>query len=267
MLGAIVGDIVGSVYEDHPIKTTAFPLWHNDAKFTDDTVMTVACAEALLIAEGRRPKEVRTAVVERMRYWGKKYPDAGYGRSFIQWLDTADPKPYGSWANGSAMRVSAAGWLYDTILKTTDHARYTAEVTHDHPEGIRGAEALAAAIFMLRNGKSKNEVKNYVRGVYGYDFMFTLDDIRPSYGFDVSCRGSVPQAFVSFFEGYDFESCIRNAVSLGGDSDTLAAMAGSLAEAHYGIPKEIEEKALSYLDDEMKRVYDKFTEKRYGTHV
>lgn len=267
MLGAIVGDIVGSVYEDNPIKTTEFPLWGQGCKITDDTVMTVACADALLQSLGKRPKDVRAVVVERMQYWGHKYPDAGYGRSFIEWLNASDPQPYGSWGNGSAMRVSAAGWLYDTILKTADHARYTAEVTHNHPEGIKGAESLAAGIFMLRCGKTKDEVRSYVRGVYGYDFTFTLDEIRPSYGFDVSCRGSVPQAFMAFFESCDFESCIRNAVSLGGDSDTIAAMAGSLAEAYYGIPKEIEMKALSFLDEEMRDVYHKFTEKRYVSHV
>lgn len=263
MLGAIVGDIVGSVYEFNSIKTTDFPFWSPMATFTDDTVMTIACADALMQTAGQSPKNVRSAVIERMQYWGNKYLNAGYGSRFEAWLKESDPQPYHSWGNGSAMRVSAAGWLYPTIQKTTDHARYTAEVTHDHPEGIKGAESLAAAVFMLRNGKSKTEVKNYIRGVYGYDFLFTLDDIRPHYGFDVSCRGSVPQAFVSFFESNDFESCIRNAVSLGGDSDTLAAMAGSLAEAHYGVPEEIGIKALSYLDEEMKEVYHKFTEMRY----
>ena len=262
MLGAIVGDIVGSIYEDHPIKTTKFPFWGKGCKITDDTVMTIACADALMETVGKGPKEVRGAVIRKMQYWGNKYPDAGYGYRFETWLKEDSPEPYHSWGNGSAMRVSAAGWLYSTIQKTTDHARYTAEVTHDHPEGIKGAESLAAAVFMLRNGKSKTEVKNYIRGVYGYNFLFTLDDIRPQYGFDVSCQGSVPQAFVSFFESDDFESCIRNAVSLGGDSDTLAAMAGSLAEAHYGVPEDIGIKALSYLDEEMKEVYHKFTEMR-----
>lgn len=263
MLGAIVGDIIGSVYEDRPIKTTEFPLWGQGCVFTDDTVMTVACADALMAAMGCRPKEVRAEVVRKLQYWGNKYPDAGYGGRFEHWLKESDPRPYQSWGNGSAMRVSAAGWLYPTILQTTDHARYTAEVTHDHPEGIKGAESLAAAVFMLRNGKTKQEVRSYVRGVYGYDLNFTLDEIRPAYTFDVSCRGSVPQAFVSFFESTDFESAIRNAISLGGDSDTLAAMAGSLAEAYYGIPEEIEIKALSYLDSEMVSVYEKFKEMRH----
>lgn len=262
MLGAVVGDIVGSVYENHPIKTTEFPLWNPKCTFTDDTVMTVACADALMSAMGKSPKEVRAEVIRKLQYWGNRYPKAGYGHRFETWLKETDPKPYHSWGNGSAMRVAAAGWLYPTIGLTADHARYTAEVTHDHPEGIKGAQSVASAIFMLRNGKSKKEVRSYVRGVYGYDFSFTLDEIRPTYDFDVSCRGSVPQAFMSFFESTDFESCIRNAVSLGGDSDTIAAIAGSLAEAHYGIPVEIERKALSYLDKEMVDVYEKLKEMR-----
>lgn len=262
MLGAIVGDIVGSVYEYNPIKKRNFPLFGSGCSFTDDTVMTIAVAEGFMNTLGMGPKEVRAEIISRMQYWGRKYPEAGYGGRFIAWLNESSPKPYQSWGNGSAMRVAAAGWLFATIQQTADHARYSAEVSHDHPEGIKGAESLAAAIFMLRQGKSKEEVKRYIRGVYGYDFRFTLDEIRPNYGFDVSCQGSVPQAFVSFFEGDDFESCIRNAVSLCGDSDTLAAMAGSLAEAHYGIPTEIAEKTLSYLDDEMVAVYKKFLEMR-----
>ena len=262
MLGAVVGDIVGSKYEDHPIKTKKFPLFGEGCTFTDDTVMTVAVAEALMNTMGMGPKEVRAEVIKKLRYWGRKYPKAGYGKRFIFWLAEPFPKPYHSWGNGSAMRVSPAGWLYAAIRQTADHARYSAEVTHDHPEGIKGAEAVASAVFMLRQGKSKNEVKSYIRGVYGYDFRFTLDEIRPGYGFDVSCQGSVPQAFVSFFESHDFESCLRNAVSLGGDSDTLAAMAGSLGEACYGIPDEIRKKTLSYLDDEMVAVYNKFSEMR-----
>lgn len=262
MLGAIAGDIVGSKYERHPMKTKDFPLFGVGCTFTDDTVMTVAVADALMNTVGMGPKEVRAEVVAKLRYWGNKYPEAGYGKRFLEWLLAFSPQPYYSWGNGSAMRVSAAGWLYATVQKTADHARYSAEVTHNHPEGIKGAEALASAIFMLRQGKSKEEVRIYIHGVYGYDFRFTLDEIRPGYGFDVSCQGSVPQAFVSFFESEDFESCLRNAVSLGGDSDTLAAMAGSLGEAYYGIPDEIKRKTLSYLDDEMVAVYKKFSEMR-----
>lgn len=258
MLGAVIGDIVGSVYEWNGIKTVDFPFWGENAGFTDDTVMTVACADALMRTMGREPREVRAAVIERMQYWGRKYPDVGYGSRFSGWLWENSPRPYHSWGNGSAMRVSAAGWLYDTMEQTTAHARYTAEVSHDHPEGIRGAEAVAAAVFLLRNGKTKEDVKGHVQGVYGYDLSFSLSEIRPAYRFDVSCRGSVPQAVVAFLESGDLESAIRNAVSLGGDSDTQAAIAGSLGEAHYGIPPALREKALSYLDDEMKEVCDRF---------
>lgn len=258
MLGAIIGDIVGSVYEWNGIKTVDFPFWSDGAGFTDDTVMTVACADALMHTMGRNPGEVRAAVIERMQYWGRKYPHVGYGSRFEAWLWEDVPRPYYSWGNGSAMRVSAAGWLYDTMEQTTAHARYTAEVSHNHPEGIRGAAAVAAAVFLLRNGKSKREVKSYVQDAYGYDLSGSLEEIRPAYRFDVSCRGSVPPAFLAFFESSDFESAIRNAVSLGGDSDTQAAIAGSLGEAHYGIPPALREKALTYLDDEMKEVYNKF---------
>lgn len=258
MLGAIIGDIVGSVYEAHGIKTVDFPFWGDGATFTDDTVMTVACAEALMNTLGQGPKAVTAAVIERMQYWGRKHPHAGYGPKFLAWLWEESPRPYHSWGNGSAMRVSAAGWLYTTIEQTTDHARCTAVVSHDHPEGIKGAEAVAAAVFMLRRGKSKEEVKSYIRGVYGYDLGGTLAELRPTYGFDVSCRGSVPPAILAFLESTDFESAVRNSVSLGGDSDTQAAIAGSLAEAFYGIPEAMAEKALTYLDDEMKAVCDRF---------
>lgn len=262
VLGAIVGDIVGSVYEAKPVKTKDFPLFGAGSTFTDDTVMTVAVAEALMVTVGMGPKDVGAEVIRQMRYWGKKYPDAGYGNRFIAWLEEDAPQPYQSWGNGSAMRVSAAGWLYPTIQKTVDHAAYSAAVTHNHPEGVKGAAAVAAAVFMLRNGKSKREVKTYLSGVYGYDFGFSLAEIRPDFTFDVSCQGTIPPAFVSFWESRDFEDCLRNAVSLGGDSDTLAAIAGSMAEAYYGIPADIEKEALSYLDDEMVSVYKKFSEMR-----
>ena len=258
MIGAIAGDIIGSIYEFNNLKSKEFPLFGAKCCLTDDSVMTIAVAEALMNTMGRSPKEVRKEIIRAMQYWGKRYPYAGYGGRFKRWLVDPDPKPYNSWGNGSAMRVSAAGWLFPTIQSTADHARYTAEVTHNHPEGIRGAEAVASAIFMLRNGKKKEEVKQYIHGVYQYDFSFTLDEIRPSYEFDESCQGTVPYAMEAFFESEDFEDAIRNAISIGGDSDTLAAITGSLAEAYYGVPDEIVDRVLTYLDDDAMDIYIKF---------
>ncbi len=262
MLGAIAGDIVGSIYEHDPIKTTDFPLFQENSRFTDDTVMTVAVARALMESDGKGQHDIRRAVIREMQYWGKRYPQAGYGGRFSEWLRTERPLPYHSWGNGSAMRVSAAGWLYRTLEQTLSHAKWTAEVTHNHPEGIKGAQAVAAAIYLLRSGKSGEETMRYIRGVFGYDFRKTLAEIRPAYGFDVSCQGSVPQAMTAFFESSGFEDCLRKAVSLGGDSDTIAAMAGSLAEAYYGIPEEIQRKVHTYMDEEMIEVYRNFLEMR-----
>lgn len=262
MLGAIAGDIIGSIYEHNPIKTTDFPLFQESCRFTDDTVMTVAVARALMEQDGKSRHDATRALIREMQYWGNKYPHAGYGGRFSEWLHTERPLPYNSWGNGSAMRVSAAGWLYETLEQTLSHAQWTAEVTHNHPEGIKGAQAVAAAIYLLRSGKSGEETKVYIRGVFGYDFRKTLGEIRPAYGFDVSCQGSVPQAMTAFFESSGFEDCLRKAVSLGGDSDTVAAIAGSLAEAYYGIPEEIQRKVHTYMDEEMIEVYRKFLEMR-----
>jgi ADP-ribosylglycohydrolase len=262
MLGAIAGDIIGSIYELKPIKTMDFPLFQESCFFTDDTVMTVAVARALMEQAGKSQGDIRKAVIREMKYWGNKYPDAGYGSRFIKWLQTEQPLPYNSWGNGSAMRVSAVGWLYQTLDQTLNYAKWTADVTHNHPEGIKGAQAVAAAIYLLRSGKGMEETKRYVRGVFGYAFHKTLAEIRPTYVFDVSCQGSVPQAMTAFFESNGFEDCIRKAVSLGGDSDTIAAIAGSLAEAYYGIPEEIQRKTHTYMDEEMIAIYCKFLEMR-----
>lgn len=258
MLGAIIGDIVGSRFEFEPIKTTDFELFHERCTYTDDTVMTVAVAEALMDTYGKPRQEVKTAIVEKMQEWGRKYPDAGYGGRFALWLGADEPQPYNSFGNGSAMRVSAAGHLYGTIRETTDHARYSAEVTHNHPEGIKGAEATAAVIFMLLNGKIKNEAKAYFHGVYGYPTEFTVDEIRPGYGFDVTCQGSVPQAFRCFYEAESFEEALRLSVSLGGDADTLAAIAGSMAEVYFGISEDLKARALTYLPADMQAVINRF---------
>ena len=249
MLGAIIGDIIGSVYEWHNIKTTDFPLFQKRCRPTDDSIMTIAVAEGLVSSWEKGEEEIRKAVIQSMQAWGRKYPDAGYGGSFRKWLRSANPQPYNSWGNGSAMRVSSVGWLYSSLTEVEKMARLTAEVTHNHPEGIRGAQALAAAVFLARTKPDKNIIKAYLEEKYGYDLTKSLDEIRPGYVFDVSCQGSVPQAIRAFLEGGSYEETVRLAVSIGGDSDTIACMAGSAAEAYYGIPEEIKTKGLRYLDD------------------
>lgn len=253
MLGAVIGDVIGSVYEFHNIKTKEFPLWSKKSRFTDDTVMTVAVAEALLGGEG----SVEERLISSMKKWGRTYPDAGYGGNFYYWLMSKESEPYGSYGNGSAMRVSAAGWLYDTIEETRNIARITAQVTHNHPEGIKGAEAVATAIYLARSGKDKQYIKEYTQNEFGYDLDFTLDDIRPHYDFDVSCQGSVPQAIKAFLEGQDFEDVIRLGVSIGGDTDTICAIVGSIAEAYYEIPESIKKEALRRLPQEMREILDR----------
>ena len=232
MYGAILGDMIGAPYEfDRGSKTKRFPLFSGRSHYTDDTVMTIAVAEALMETKDGVPKEIQAAVVRSMQKWGRKYPDAGYGARFYWWLKEEDPKPYGSWGNGSAMRVSSAGWLFGTMEETRRAARMTAAVTHNHPEGIRGAEAAAAAVFLARIGSSKEEIKEYIVREFGYDLSRTCDEIRPGYRHVESCKDTVPEAITAFLEGEDFEDVIRTAVSLGGDSDTLTCIAGGIAEA------------------------------------
>ena len=250
MLGAISGDIIGSPYEfnHNNIKTTDFPLFNERSEFTDDTVMTVAVANALVNTYGKDDETIKTELVKQMQYLGRIYPDAGYGGRFYYWLKEENPQPYNSFGNGSAMRVSPAGWLYDTLEDTLHAARLTAEVTHNHPEGIKGAESTAAAIFLARNGKGKDEIRDYIVTNYGYDLDTTLDEIRPAYRMDETCQGSVPQSFRAFLEGSDYESTVRLAVSIGGDSDTIACIAGGIAEAYYGMPESIKAETLNRLD-------------------
>lgn len=259
MLGAIIGDIAGSPYEfeNTAVKTTDFPLFSKQSRFTDDTVMSLAVAEGLMrgLNDIERSKQ---EVITSMQKYGRKYPHAGYGGSFYKWLSMKDPQPYGSYGNGSAMRVSSAAWLYDDISKVTEYAAAQAEVTHDHPEGIKGACAVAAAIFMTRKRESKNAVREYIEKTYGYDLSKTCDEIRPRYSFDSSCQGSVPQAITAFLDGGSFEEVIRLAISLGGDSDTLAAIAGSIAEAAYPIPEKLREEAMKRLDAELSDAYSAF---------
>ena len=261
MLGAILGDMIGAPYEfDRSPKTKEFPLFSRETEFTDDSVMTVAVAEALLDTLGKTDEEIKAALVSSMRRWGRKYPDAGYGFRFYGWLRTKDPAPYGSYGNGSAMRVSSAGWLFDTLAETRRIARLTAEVTHNHPEGIKGAEATASAIFLARTGSGKNEIKDYIVREFGYDLSRTCDEIRPTYRHVESCQGTVPEAITAFLEGENFEDVIRTAVSLGGDCDTLTCIACSIGEAFYGIPQEMITECRKRLPKDMRDVLDRFRE-------
>ena len=264
MYGAILGDMIGSPYEfDRGKKTKDFPFFDRGATYTDDSVMTIAVAEALMTAaeQGVIDDEpsVKALLIESMQKWGHKYPYAGYGGRFRGWLAARNPQPYNSWGNGSAMRVSPAGWMFSDIEMTRKVAAWTAEVTHNHPEGVKGAESVAAAIFMARNGSSKDEIKDYVIREFGYDFSRTCDEIRPGYRHVESCQETVPEAFTAFFEGNDFEDVIRTAVSLGGDCDTLTCIAGSIAEACYGVPDVLKQECENRLPDDMLEVLKKFT--------
>ena len=260
MYGAILGDMIGAPYEfDRGGNTKDFPLFTKKSRFTDDTVMTVAVAEALLdLPADASDTAVCKAVIRSMRRWGRAYPHAGYGRGFRRWLWAKDPHPYGSWGNGSTMRVSAAGWFYDSLAETRRIARLTAQVTHDHPEGIKGAEAAASAIFLARTGSGKDEIKEYITREFGYDLSRTCDEIRPAYHHAESCQETVPEAVKAFLEGTDFEDVIRTAVSLGGDCDTLTCIAGSIAEAFYGVPAVYEAECKSRLPEEMQAVLRRF---------
>lgn len=254
LIGAIAGDIIGSVYERHNIKQQHFPLFSDRSLCTDDTVMTIAVASKLLNDSG--------SYLYELREFGKKYPKAGYGGDFKNWLFCDDPQPYGSYGNGSAMRVSPVGYAFKNIDDVWLEATKSAEITHNHPEGIKGAVAVASAVFLARNGCSKQEIKDYIETNFKYNLNRTIDEIRPSYHFDVSCQGSVPEAIISFLESHDFESSIRLAVSIGGDSDTIASISGAIAEAFYmEIPKSIKVEGLKRLPDEFLNVLMDFTNK------
>ena len=263
MIGAIMGDMIGAPYEfDRSAKTKAFPLFSQGSEFTDDSVMTVAVAEALMDTIGKGDAEIRTTLISAMRKWGKRYPDAGYGGMFYNWLHAKNPLPYGSFGNGSAMRVSSAGWLYGTLEETRHIARLTAEVTHNHPEGIKGAEATASAIFLARTGSSKDEIREYILHEFGYNLSRTCDEIRPKYRHVETCQKTVPEAITAFLEGTSFEDVIRTAVSLGGDSDTLTCIAGGMAEAFYGVPDELAQECRKRLPDDMLSVLDRFEKQK-----
>lgn len=288
MLGAIIGDVVGSVYEWNNIKTKDFELFKPNCFFTDDTVMTVAVAKALLEtrekqSESRIKKRKFGAVmyehkkvsfkeelIQQMQAFGRIFPDAGYGGMFRRWLESENPQPYNSFGNGSAMRVSPCGYIAVELDEALALAKASAEVTHNHPEGIKGAQAVAAAIFLARCGKTKDELKKYIEENF-YSLDRTLDEIRPNYKFDVTCQGTVPPAIQAFLESTDFEDAIRNAISLGGDSDTLAAITGSIAWAYYrqfGTPispdlQKIQEKVYTYLPQEFIDIYEQTDKVRW----
>lgn len=265
MYGAIMGDIVGSRFEfDMGDKTKDFELFTKRSIYTDDTVMSLAVADALLTAGlDADEKTIKDCLILSMKNWGRKYSDAGYGDRFYGWLfSDINNEPYGSFGNGSAMRVSAVGWLFDSLEKTREVARWTAEVTHNHPEGIKGAEATAAIIYIARNKNDKKYIKDYVVREFGYDLSRTCDEIRPTYHHVESCQETVPEAITAFLEGNDFTDVVRTAVSLGGDCDTLTDIAAAMAEAYYGIPKEYIPEIESRLDDYQKDMLQRFNEIR-----
>ena len=253
MLGAIVGDIIGSIYEFNNHRSKDFPLFGEGCDFTDDTVLTVAVADCLM-RNGNYAEYIKT--------YARKYAGRGYGGMFAKWIRSNDMEPYNSWGNGSAMRVSAVGFACDDLESVVLEAKRSAEVTHNHPEGIKGAQATAIALYMARKGQSKEQIKAAIAKSFGYDLDRTVDEIRPVYKFNESCQETVPEAIIAFLESRDFEDAIRNAVSLGGDTDTLTCITGGIAEAFYGgVPQEIAEKALGYLPPLMREVVEEFRER------
>lgn len=253
MLGAIIGDIIGSAYEFNNTKTMDFPLFTPLSRFTDDTVLTVAVADAIL-----HNKDYARSMWE----YGRRYPQAGYGGRFAQWLQSPERKPYNSFGNGSAMRISPVGFAFDTVEEILTEAEKIASVTHNHPEGIKGAQVVALAVLMARQGAEKKDIKREIEARFNYNLQRKLDDIRPGYTFDVSCQGSVPEAILAFLESNDYEDAIRKAISLGGDSDTIACMSGGIAQAYYKkIPAYMIEPARDILDADLLKIVDCFAAK------
>ena len=249
MYGAIIGDIAGSKYEFIAYKNYPKTILDKDCFFTDDTIMTVAIADALLNNKD---------LVNTVKAYGLEYPNGGYGGTFNKWLTTPDRDTYFSYGNGAAMRVSAAAWLSDSWSKTMDLATKVTAITHNHPEGIKGAQATATCIYMARKGFSKEEISDYIEHTFDYDLKFTLDEIRPFYTFNEICQGTVPQAIVAFLESKDFEDAIKLAISLGGDADTLAAITGSIAEAYYGIPDKLIKKVKTFIPQAFVDILEKY---------
>lgn len=271
MLGAIIGDIIGSRFEFRSTKDTDFKFFDPHCYYTDDSVMTIAVSEWLI----DDPRHTNKILEEKLVKYGNFDPRRGYGGTFFRWLFSPRDlnsdgirRPYNSFGNGSAMRVSSVGWMFDTLDETERVAEISSSITHNHPEGIKGAQSTAAAIFMARNGKSKEEIKNYITTRYGYNLDRSIDEIRPDYRFDVSCQGSVPESIIAFLDGSDYESVVRLAVSLGGDSDTQACIAGGIAEAFYGIPDNIIEQSFNYLPKEYETSIINFGERSaYKSHI
>ena len=256
MLGALIGDIAGSPYEWSNCKSKDFPLLEPRCRMTDDSVMTAAVASAVLMGDLENLDAFRQNVITEMRRLGNQFPGLGYGPRFERWLKAEDPQPYHSLGNGSAMRVSPVAWAAESLSQCLALAKASAEVTHDHPDGIAGACCVAGTVYLARTGADKEAIRDHVTRYYPLNF--TLDDIREAYQFDVSCAGSVPQAMEAFLEAADFEDAIRGAVSIGGDSDTIACMAGAVAAAFYGIPRDIREAALPFLEGEVRNIFDRF---------
>lgn len=260
MYGALLGDIIGSPFEfDMGNKSKEFPLFSKNSTFTDDSVMTIAVGNAFLDAQPNADIEwIRRRLISSMKQYGRKFPRAGYGGMFRRWLKCDDPQPYGSFGNGSAMRVSSAAWLYNDLETVRSMARLSAEVSHNHPEGIKGAEATASAIFLARTGSTKEEIKAFIVENFGYDLSRTCDEIRPGYHHVETCQETVPEAITAFLEGESFEDVIRTAVSLGGDCDTLTCIAGSIAEGFYGVPEELKQECRNRLPEELRKVLDQY---------
>ncbi len=255
MLGAIIGDIVGSVYEFESDKSKDFELFDKECRLTDDSMMTIAVGCACAKADLNDEDDFKSWVIYYMRKIGRQFPEAGYGHHFFRWIKSDFMGAYNSLGNGSAMRVSATAWYANSLEEAERLAKWSAEVTHNHSEGIKGAMSVAGAVYLARTGSSKAEIKEYVEKNY-YKLDFTLDMIRPDYEFDVTCQGSVPQAIECFLESVDFEDALRNAVSLGGDGDTQAAIAGAIAEAFYSIPENIKTVGLNYIKGAIKSYYN-----------
>ena len=253
MIGAIAGDIIGSIYERHNIKTKDFPLFSPNCTFTDDSVLTIALADSILSG---------ASYTENLKKFFRLYPHRGYGASFYEWAGSQNPEPYNSYGNGAAMRIGPVGFAYDNLDDVLQKAKEFTEITHNHPEGIKGAQATAVAIFLARTGKSKDDIKDYIETTFVYDLSQHIDEIRPYYFFDISCQGTVPQAIRAFIDSTDLEDAIRNAVSLGGDSDTLACITGAVAQAFYGtVPETITTKVYEILDERLNKITKEFMQK------
>lgn len=261
MIGAIIGDIVGSIYEWNNHRSKDFPLFGKGCFATDDSIMSLAVAKALLDCNDNYD-DLSAKAIKAMQEVGRPYPRCGYGGAFYEWMYTDNPKPYNSFGNGAAMRISAVGFVAGDTKQAKELARKITKVSHNHPEGIKGAESVAVAMELCQACWEKEEIKDYIQKHY-YKLDFTLDDIRDTYEFNETCQDTVPQAFEAFFESNCFEDAIRNAISIGGDSDTIAAITGGLAEAYYGVPGEIRTEAEKYLDKRLKTILDAF-EKKYG---